>query len=97
MTVCPLHTMNGDVVLDIAPERSGVLQVTPRPDRITLHAFALEDGHLQRVWGDTLYQIRLHFDRVATEGRCDIVLSPRAGGLRAVIRSEASYERARLP
>jgi hypothetical protein len=97
MTVCPPHMVNGDVVLDIAPERSGVLQVTPRPDRITLHALALEDGHLQRVWGDTLYQIRLHFDRVATEGRCDIVLSPRAGKLSDATRSEAPYERARLP
>jgi hypothetical protein len=65
-------------VLDVAPDRSVALRVTPPPDRITLHAFALDDRQLQLAWGDTLYQIRLHFERVAVEGQCDIVLSPRA-------------------
>jgi hypothetical protein len=97
MTVCPPHMVNGDVVLDIAPERSAVLQVTPRPDRITLHAFALEDGHLQRVWGDTLYQIRLHFDRVMAQGHCHIVLNSYARELGDVGRSEVPYESAMLP
>jgi hypothetical protein len=97
MTVCPPHIVDGDVVLGIAPDRSVVLQVTPRPDRISLHAFALEDGHLQKVWGDTLYQIRFHFERVENEGRCDIALSPHAGRLSHVITSEVALERERLP
>jgi len=97
MTVCPPRIVDGDVVLDIAPERAVVLQVTPRPDRISLHAFALEDGQLQRVWGETLYQIRLHFERVVAEGQCNIVLGPLEGGRSDVIRSEVALERERLP
>jgi hypothetical protein len=97
MTVCPPRIVDGDVVLDIAPDRAVVLKVSPRPDRISLHAFALEDGHLQRVWGETLYQIRLHFECVMAEGQCDIVLSPLEGGRSDVIRSEVALEGERLP
>ena len=97
MTACPPRAIDGQVVLDVAPDRSVALRVTPPPDRITLHAFALDDRQLQLAWGDTLYQIRLHFERVAVEGQCDIVLSPRAGRLSDGVISEVPYERASLP
>ena len=95
MTVYPPRVAGGDVVLDIAPDRAVVLHVTPRPDRITLHAFALDDGHLRRVWGDTLYQIRLHLERVANEGRCDIRLVVQAGADDGEAQSDVPLERER--
>jgi len=49
------------------------------------------------VWGDTLYQIRFHFERVESEGRCDIALSLHTGRLGNVITSEVALERERLP
>ena len=97
MTACPPRMVEGDVVLDVAPDRSVVLQAAPRPDRITLHAFALGDRHLQGAWGDTLYQIRLHFERVEAQGRCDIRLVVRTGASAPGEGSEVAYEREPLP
>jgi hypothetical protein len=97
MTASPPRVVDGEVVLEIASDRSAVLRSTPRPDRITLHAFALRDSHLQRAWGDTLYQIRLHFERVAAQGRCDVSLVARNGRREDASRSDVAYEWEALP
>jgi hypothetical protein len=97
MTACAPRVVDGAIVLDIAPDRSVSLRAAPRPDRISLHAFTLEDGSLQRVWGEALYQVRLHYERAAAEGRCDIVLNVGHRSPGPVSASTVRLESGKLP
>jgi hypothetical protein len=97
MSACQPGVVNGDVVLQPGAERAVVMRISPKPSRIRLHGFSLRDGHLQRAWGEKLYQIRLCFDEVGTSGRCHIDLVTERGAQRVPGCSDVALEPDALP
>jgi hypothetical protein len=79
ITPCRPRIAGGEVVLPLDPELAVTLSSAPAPGRISLHAIALKDGHLKHAWGDTLFQVRLHFDIVGMHGRSDTLLRVHRG------------------
>jgi hypothetical protein len=97
MTACPPRLVDGGIELQVSPERSLVLQTTPAPSRVTLHEFEVKDSHVRVAWRTRLYQVRLCYEGVKSQGRCDIVLVARHGVPKAMAASDVPFEIEELP
>jgi hypothetical protein len=65
------------------------LETSPRPTAVRVHAFALRDPQLVWAWGETLYQLRLRFERVPRAGACLTTFQVRPWPPGAVVRELA--------
>jgi hypothetical protein len=92
MTPLVPRIAGGYVVLPVDATLAVLIGTTPVPSRVSLHSIALADGHLQHAWGRTLYQVRLHFENVTTQGRCQTVLRTHRGDVPLVEASNIEVE-----
>ena len=92
------RVQGGQVVLTApATGQAYLLLAEPAPDRISLHAFALQDDHLVQAWRGPLYQVRLHYGAVGRQGCCRLTVLPQALDPAASQPSELDLQHAVLP
>jgi hypothetical protein len=96
MTACPPRVVQGEILLELDAQRTVVLRSSAQPGRVSLHEFVLKDGHLKLVWGDRIYQVRLCFEGAGPHGRCDTMLTVRAGAARSTATSDVLPEHSEL-
>lgn len=74
-----------------------LLTAHPAPDRISLHAFELQDQHLVLAWRGPLYQVRLHYGAVGRQGQCRLGLALQALDLAEPTHSSVPLQHGVLP
>lgn len=69
LTSCvPQATADG-IVLSLDAQRHVLLQVSPAAGRAAFYRLLLQDRRLRYVWGDRIYQIRIHVEGVSRTAR----------------------------